>query len=471
LQQGEHFVRNRLPVFLAVGLVVASLNGAYGQEALDDRAVAGIGGLPGERWVAEDRYDEFAVVVAENAPAETQEAARTFKRLWERATGEEIELRNDIGDGVNVMVGAETIPLPILQELGLIRLPISPDMGVDLQRQLAHSGLARDGFMIKTLGDTLVIVGATPAGAQHGVEWFFENVMGYDAAEGVFTAPPQSIPRIDATVNRPHTAWAYVAYITLGLLALFLIHWMVNRIYDEEVPLGLSIPLCIAAIASCVVFFVWFLKLLTVVWGPFAQPLAPILTFGVCFWPVRGYAMTVIQSFGKRGVQFMYGFEDAHGADAGQYAPPRVYNVSEEVSDRIKEYRGIFSDSPSNPRPLFEAAQLFEHHEYFEEAAEAYREIIQLFHRDPAVWAEANFRLAVLHEDSLSNRLGALEILRRIIERAGDTEYGELAAARLHDAASHPDGAPHARPLMADKQALADESEPAQEAGGGSWRT
>src|SRR5690606_31275361 len=92
-----------------------------------------------------------------------------------------------------------------------------------------------------------------------------------------------------------------------GLVALFVIHWAFNRYFGEEVPVPLALCLAIAALVSCIYFFYIIMELLSAIWGPFAQPLAPILTFGVFFWPVRGYVVTLMQSLGKRGTQFMYG--------------------------------------------------------------------------------------------------------------------------------------------------------------------
>jgi tetratricopeptide (TPR) repeat protein len=138
-------------------------------------------------------------------------------------------------------------------------------------------------------------------------------------------------------------------------------------------------------------------------------------------------------SLGKRGSQFMYGESNRGALGGDDYIPPQAYKVSHDVNDRVHDFRRIFASDPSSPRALFEAAQVLEQHNYYDESAEMYREIIQLFHKDSAVWAEANFRLASLHENALFNRLGAIDILKRIVNRAPETEYGRLAKTRLSE--------------------------------------
>jgi len=429
--QGDHFVKKWMPIALALLMALACWGTAHAEDRVAGEKFKANDLIPGEKWVGQDRYGDFTVVVSDKAPAGEQQAAKLFQRMWKQATGKAIPIRNKRGNKLNVWIGYRGAPKPLLQEMKLVRLPISDQQQVSVDRQLQFSGLGHDGFQIQTIGESLLIIGGGKRGTLNGVKWFFDKYFGIEPSTLSSNPPPAYLPKIEQRIVPPTVAWKYVLYIVLGLAALFFIHWAVNQYYGEEVPILLALPLAILAVGSCVFFFMWFLQLLSAIWGPFAQPLAPILTFGVCFWPVRGYAMTVVQGFGKRGVQFMYGYDEESPIGDEQYAPPHVFQVSEEVNEKVQEYRGLFSSDPSQPRPLFEAAQLLEHHEYYDEAAETYREIIQLFHKDDDVWAEANFRLANIHENALYNRRGALEIFRRIVGRAADSEYGRLAAARL----------------------------------------
>lgn len=425
-----------MPVALAFLMALCVWGTAHAQEGVEGEKWAANDLIPREKWIGKEQFGDFAIVVSDKAPAAEKRAAEEFKRLWKLCTGKEIPIQNKRGPKLNVWIGFQGAPKPLLQEMQLVRLPMSRNQQVSVDRQIEYSGLGNDGFQVQTIGDSLLIIGGGKRGTMNGVAWFFKTCFKFDPAAVSIPPPPAYLPKIEERIVPPQVAWKYVLYILLGLVALFFVHWAVNQFYGEEVPIVVALPLAVLAVGSCVFFFMWFLQLLSAIWGPFAQPLAPILTFGVCFWPVRGYAMTVAQGFGKRGVQFMYGYDESTPTGDEEYAPPQVFQVSEEVNKKVQDYRGIFSADPSHPRPLFEAAQLLEHHEYYEEAAEQYREIIQLFHKDDELWAEANFRLASLHENALFNRRGAAEIFRRISGRAGDTEYGRLAAARLAETAT-----------------------------------
>lgn len=386
----------------------------------------------GEKWIGKERYAEFHIVVSPNAPAADKEAAEEFRRLWGRATKLDIPIGPERREGVSVWIGAVGAPKPMLLEMNLIWDTIVSDRSSDLamEQELSGVSLPNGGYCIQTIGESLLIIGNGRNGTRNGVHAFFRDNFGY-VEDGPAMTAPAFLPRMAARSVPSTTAGWFVFKLTLGLAALFAIHWSFNWYYGEEVPVPLALILAIGALTSCIYFFYLIMELLSAIWGPYAQPLAPILTFGVFFWPVRGYVITLMHGLGRRSTQFMYGDSGRQPLTGDDYIPPQIYKVSYEVNDKVQEFRRIFAADPSSPRGLFEAAQLLEHNNYYDESAEMYREIIQLFHKDPSVWAEANFRLASLHENALFNRGGAIDILKRIVSRAPDTEYGRLAKTRL----------------------------------------
>ena len=430
----------KFAAILAIGASAAAQDAPEEEAAEDSTAQATTNLEPlrygedyemGGTWLASDRFGDITIFVASDAPDNDKEAARLFEREWESHTGAEVSISNRRGDGPTVWIGAIGVPMPILSYMKLVSGTMTPEEEVINDRPLTMTGLGDYGYVIYTEGEGLFIVGEGGQGTKNGVESFFNTYGESLKSVGDYKG---MVPLINVRTV-PSMVWIRLLIeVTVGLSILLGIYWLVNFYYKEDVPIPLGGLLSLFAIASCVWFFALFLELLTATVGPEARPMAPILTFGVCFWPIRGYLTMLSNGFARRGAYFVYGDPEKAGVIGdGEYVPPQVFTMREDVNDRIKEYRAIFSSNPSSPRPLFEAAQLLETNEYYDEAAEMYREIIQIFHRDEAIWAESNFRLANLHENALFNRKGAEEIFGRIVERAPESEYGKLAAARLSE--------------------------------------
>lgn len=387
--------------------------------------------LPGT-WLSAEQFDSLTILVSNDAPDHEQEAARKFERLWESYTGTDVSISRTRGTGPTVWIGAIGVPMPILSEMKLVSGTLTPEENLENDRELTMTGLGNYGFVLHTVGDSLFIVGGGRFGTSSGVDAFFQRY-----GEGLKSVGDVkgSVPLIH--IERDVPSWVWVSLLiqmSAGLIGLLGVYWLINFIYKEDVPIPFALVLSGAAIVSCVWFFALFLEMLTAMVGPEARPMAPILTFAVCFWPIRGYLTMLSTGFARRGAYFVYGDPTQMAVEGdSEYVPPQVFTMREDVNDRIKEYRAIFSSNPTSPRPLFEAAQLLEGNEYYDEAAEMYREIIQIFHRSEGIWAESNFRLASLHENALFNRKGAQEIFKRVVERAPESEYGKLAAARLEE--------------------------------------
>jgi tetratricopeptide (TPR) repeat protein len=417
-----------------LAVAVVGCNGQVGRQ-LGETSIA-----QGERWVAKDDYGKFVVVVSPQAAPREQEAATLFQQRWKDVTGHDIPKQEDKGTTgqYSVYIGAIGVDIPMLLDMGLAwGTAGNASNSNKMDKHLTLSGLTSRGFAIKTLGNSLLIIGggSNGNGTYNGVDYYFKKYLGVAPDNFSSVQTPLYLPIIRDTerVVPPASRWGLVLLICLMVAALFLIHFIIDRYYGGEIHYAVAALLTLGAIGCCGFIFKWFLELLSATWGEETRPMAPILTFAVCFWPMQAYAMLLIGSFGKRTTEFLYGHDTTSAVVEEEYALPKVFSMSEEVNTKVQEYRGIFGSDPSTPRPLFEAAQLLEHSEYFEEAAETYREVIQIFHKDDGLWSEASFRLASLHENSLFNRQGAIEIFKRIVDRAPDSEYGRLAAARLAD--------------------------------------
>jgi len=436
---------------LGLAMVVGLWGAAYGQAETGDQEPETVTNYTADTefnqrdtfvpgiWMTEDHFDEITIVVSPDSPQGEQAAAQLFQEKWNEVTGFEPPVQATRGNAYNVWIGALGVPMPMLQKMALTRMTINPDDDIAMRGSIRLAGLGNHGFAVQTVGESLVIAGGGREGTLNGVKWFFAAHA--DALQGLSsTLRKPYVPLIEHREIPAQVAWWYVAQIMIGLAILFAVKWAVNYYFKGEPPVSLSVILTLLAVGSVVWFFAVFMQLLSAIWGPVTQPMAPILTFAVCFWPIRAYLSMVSAGLAKRSAHFVYlEPEQAPAFDDSQYVPPNVFKVTEDINDRVREYRSIFASQPSFPRPLFEAAQLLETHDYFDEAAEVYREIIQIFYREAHVWAEANFRLASLHENHLFNSQGAVDILKRIIDRAPETEYGKLARARLeeHSAGGH----------------------------------
>ena len=80
---------------------------------------------------------------------------------------------------------------------------------------------------------------------------------------------------------------------------------------------------------------------------------------------------------------------------------------------------------------LFEAARLLKTEDRYFEAALMFEEIAQRFETQSRVWAEAMYQLAKIKETHLDDRKQAIAVLQKIMGRAPESRFSQLAASEL----------------------------------------
>jgi tetratricopeptide (TPR) repeat protein len=147
--------------------------------------------------------------------------------------------------------------------------------------------------------------------------------------------------------------------------------------------------------------------------------------------PVAYYTFTVVNSFATRAVDHIGPFS-AHIDEPSEFAAARKLALRGDIDGAVSMYRN-YRDNQVNA--LFEAARLLRSEDRFYEAATLFEEIAQRFEDQGRVWAEAMYQLARLKEAHLGERQESMALLKKIIQRAPEGRFAQLAGAdiaRLH---------------------------------------
>ncbi len=148
-----------------------------------------------------------------------------------------------------------------------------------------------------------------------------------------------------------------------------------------------------------------------VIWG---------IVMGYIIWDMLGIiggyvAAAIFESHLKRSQQQSYG-------------KARTKVLQGDIIDGIREYRRYFEADPSNPAPLFEAAQMLRRYDSPRQAAAIYMEIMNLFRKKKVIWAEAAYQLAEVYERELQEKEKAFTLRHRILRDAGKTPLARRVA-------------------------------------------
>lgn len=119
--------------------------------------------------------------------------------------------------------------------------------------------------------------------------------------------------------------------------------------------------------------------------------------------------------------------------------PQQDYSLAQSLAARgniagaLAQYEQYYTDEPKNPKPLLEAYRLLYRIDRRDEGARYLRRIMKDFEKNTGVWAQAATELANYLQNDAGNPDGAQHVLKEIVRKAGPTEYGRLAQARLQD--------------------------------------
>lgn len=156
---------------------------------------------------------------------------------------------------------------------------------------------------------------------------------------------------------------------------------------------------------------------------------ATVLVWCFLFWifPMYYYISILRESFAASTVEHI-GPMSAHIEDPSQFAAARKLALRGDVDGAVARYLS-YSDNKSDA--MFEAARLLKSEDRYESAVNMLDHIMREFASDKVVWAEAVYQLAKLKEVAMGQPGEAMDYLRRLLQRAPETRFGELASADL----------------------------------------
>ncbi|MBI2432491.1 MAG: tetratricopeptide repeat protein [Candidatus Hydrogenedentes bacterium] len=154
-----------------------------------------------------------------------------------------------------------------------------------------------------------------------------------------------------------------------------------------------------------------------------------ILMYCILFFLVPfGYFTNVLRHAWAWNIVDHIGPFSAQIADPSEFAAARKLALRGDIDGAVARYRE-YHDNEANA--LFEAARLLKSEDRFQDAARLYDEVAERFYGRRRVWAEALYHLAKLHEVTLNDGAKAVELYRKILDRAPESRFGQLAGADL----------------------------------------
>ncbi len=147
-----------------------------------------------------------------------------------------------------------------------------------------------------------------------------------------------------------------------------------------------------------------------------------------CWVPIVAYSSyIVVTSMAMRTLDHIGPFS-ARIDDPSEFAGARKLALRGDIDGAISLYRN-YPDNQVNA--LFEAARLLKTEDRYFEAALMFEEIAQRFETQSRVWAEAMYQLAKIKETHLDDRKQAIAVLQKIMGRAPESRFSQLAASEL----------------------------------------
>lgn len=192
---------------------------------------------------------------------------------------------------------------------------------------------------------------------------------------------------------------------------------------NENVPLPATLILWVGMFAFYFAEVLLFYRL-----APDTHKLG-ILAWCLIFWtvPVTYYTYAVVTSLANTTVDRVTSLGAAI-EDPSEFAKARKLALRGDIDGAVAAYRDYKDHQEA---ALFEAARLLKSENRFAEAADMFQDVAQQFSTRLGVWAEATYQLAKLREVQLGEPREAMELLRRILNRAPETRFAQLAGSDL----------------------------------------
>lgn len=187
-----------------------------------------------------------------------------------------------------------------------------------------------------------------------------------------------------------------------------------------------SVPLSDALLACLGALLVY-----TVACAPLARECAltphfVVLISAFAFLPSVAYGYILLCALTRSSVDVVFGLDTGKPAARG-FSKAQTLVMQDDVEGAIKQYREYFEDNPKDPEPLFECAELLIEEKRFRESGNLFREVMQRFEKDDAVWGRAALRLAELYRDHMSKKELAVGVLTDVTCRMPRSGHGRRA--------------------------------------------
>lgn len=201
---------------------------------------------------------------------------------------------------------------------------------------------------------------------------------------------------------------------------------LIKSIWDrrnETVPIPVAIVMNVAMLfAYAVVVRMFYTR------TPEDQKISILVWCFIFLVPTAFYYGRIIAvSFANRVIDQISPF-NLRIEEPSEFAEARKMAIRGDVDGAVRRYRAYLENTDA---ALFEAARLLKSEDRFAEAAALFLEISERFYGKKLVWSEATYHLAKLRESHLHQTRESMGLLQKIVERAPDTRFGQLAQTEL----------------------------------------
>lgn len=235
---------------------------------------------------------------------------------------------------------------------------------------------------------------------------------------------PKQYPWLQFATELP-TLLEFLALVGAVGCIIFVGH-LIKSIWDREND---TVPIPVAAVMNVAMLFTYAFIVRAFYSHTTDAHKISILVWCLIFLvpPAFYYGRILVVSCANRAIDQISPF-NMRIEEPSEFAEARKLALRGDVDGAVKRYRAYLDNTDV---ALFEAARLLKSQDRFAEAAALFLEISERFFGKKLVWAEATFHLAKLRESNLHQAKDAMGLLERILDRASDTRFGQLAQTEL----------------------------------------
>lgn len=215
----------------------------------------------------------------------------------------------------------------------------------------------------------------------------------------------------------------------------------------DTVPVWVSLAMSIFALAAylAVMRYLWLNSEQDPEQGRalmfFQGRLLMVLLFCLAFWipPALYYRGVFLESASSRMVNGLTWWSvklplESEYPDSEEFEEARELAAVGDIDGAVEKYK---SYTKKKSLALFAAVNLLEAHGRYEEAVEVSQQVVDIsadsvnWSADVESWAEATFRIGVMYERNLNMEKEAIDLFRKIVVRAPESDRGRMALANL----------------------------------------